>query len=143
MFIKAKLAAFAYAEAAHCGGFDSMLAVACVVRNRVRKGWFGGDWLKVIANAGDAASLMYPPEVERPPILEDLTAPGFRRVLQEVDDIFLGMFKDTLTEGGLYYMNLTHAEQGQVVRPWFAEKILRDPANHPRKAQVSMIQIFS
>ena len=137
-FVKAQVAAFVYAEAAHLGGYDAMLAVACVLQNRVKRGWFGGEWLKVIANASDTTAL------EGGPLRKVETfTPEFRRLLQEIDDIFLGTFADTFTAGGLYYMDFCYTEHGQTVRPWFQEKILRDQENHHRIAQVSMLQIFS
>lgn len=137
-FVKAWVAAFCHAEAAHCGGHDAMLAVACVLRNRVKKGWFGGDWLKVVDNAAEASALT--PKTYTP---IDLSDPGFRRLLQEVDDIFLGMYPDSYTEGGLYYMDALYPTHGQQLKPWFQEKILQDGVNHPRKAQVGMLMIFS
>lgn len=144
-FIKAKLADYAWAEAFDQGGVNGMLAVACVLRNRQRKGWWGGDWMAVINNAKDAA----PYESTWPE--PDLSRGDFRTVLQEIDDIYLGMYRDDLTgrderdpkrkDGGLYYMNIT--AEGRTPRRWFEEKILADSKNHPRIAQVGMLYIFS
>lgn len=134
-FVKAQVAAFVYAEAAECGGHDSMLAIACVLRNRVRKGWFGGNWIAVLEHAGDTASqpITFPASY-------DLTSKTFIRVLQEIDDIFLGVYVDTFTDGGLYYWD---SQKPAPPKPWFVEKILNDGPNHPRKAQVGTIYIFA
>lgn len=144
-FIKARLAAFAYEEAADTGSANSMLAVACVMRNRVRKGWFSGDWMKVINAAKDSSPFALTERTEY-----DLNANAFRRALQEIDDVVTGLFEDDLTghslqrkDGGLYYMDACYAEKGKTVRPWFEQKILKDTANHPRIAQVGMLYIFA
>ena len=136
-FVKAQIAAYAYNEAAHCGGHDAMVAVACVLRNRVKAGWFGGDWMEVLNHAEEAAPLT---STIAPTIA--LSNSSFRRLLEEVDDIFLGMYTDTMTEGGLYYFDVLHAQTGRDIRPWFKQKILQDQANHPRKAQVGMLLIL-
>lgn len=134
-FIKGQIAAFCYAEGAHAGGYQSMLAVACVLRNRRSKGWFGGNWLEIIAHAEESSAHELLPQ----PAIK-LESADFRRVLQEIDDIYTGTYSDELTAGGLYYLDTL---SGNPSRPWFQEKILEQPLNHRRVAQVGMMYIFS
>lgn len=138
-FVKGQIAAFCHAEAAHAGGYQAMLAVACVLRNRRRKGWFGGNWLEIIQNAEESSAYDLQP---RPAI--KLDSGDFRRVLQEIDDIYTGTYLDELTAGGLYYLDtLFQDTSGTPLRPWFQEKILQQPLNHRRVSQVGMMYIFS
>lgn len=146
VFIKAKIADFAYQEASHFGSVNQMLAVACVIRNRVKAGWQGGDWIEVLAHAREVSAIeaMAP----RPYAMSD---PNFRQLLVAVEEIFYGTFRDTLTgggvlkatdPGGLYYMDSLYPDRGANLRPWFKSKILDDQTNHPRIAQVGMLYIF-
>lgn len=138
-FIKGQIAAFCYAEAAHAGGYQGMLAIACILRNRRRKGWFGGSWLEIIAHAQESSAH----ELQAAAGFK-LESPDFRRVLQEVDDIYTGTFTDELTAGGLYYLDTLFLDKpGLALRPWFQDKILQQPLNHRRVAQVGMMYIFS
>jgi hypothetical protein len=130
-FIKAQLVAFAHREAAHHGGIDNMLAVMHLVRNRHSAGWFGGDWLKILADAPDKAATIYPASEV------DLRETNVKLVLYHVDDIFNGMAPDKYTEGALYY-----AELNRVERNWFVTEIARDPVHHPRCAQVGPVTFF-
>lgn len=134
-FVKGQLIAFAYQEAGHCGGIDSMLAVCYVLRNRVKAGWFGGDWMNVLNGVDQSSAYEY----SRPEKV-DISAEIFQRLLMRIDDIFQGAAEDTMTREGLYYIE-TH-DRGRTMREWFARKIIRDFTNHPRVAQVGMIQIY-
>lgn len=151
--IKAEIVQIAVHEAGPSAGYDQMAAIACVLRNRLKKGWQGGSWQEIIRHAGEVAPLEDRP---RSPVV-DLTRPDIRRLLADVDDIYSGMFKDTFTGipegtgtvlpaakkiGGLYYADALWQDFG-VLRPWFQSKILNDPANHPRIAQVGTLYIFS
>lgn len=129
-YIKAQLAALAHREAAHMGGVNNMLAVAFVMRNRQRAGWFGGDWMEIIHNAYKVAAAIYPPSA---PNLRDLS---FRSFLQQVDDIYTGMAQDAMTEGALYYCELHRIE-----RAWFHENILQH-GQHERVANVGQVAFF-
>jgi hypothetical protein len=130
--VKAQLAFFAYAEANHTGSLDSMRAVCFIIRNRVRAGWAGADWNRVINHAPTHTA--HDARISRPSFESDI----FRRLLLEIDEIYSGGSADNLTEGGTYYCDVT----GRAIRPWFAENIVQQPANHPRVAQVGMIHIF-
>jgi len=133
-FVKAQLAMFAFDEACHTGSLDSMRAVAFIIRNRVQAGWSGGNWNRTINFAWRHSCFEW--EVSADPSLE---SDIFRRFLLQVDEIYDGTAEDNMTEKGLYYCDTT---RGRPVRDWFAATIVRDPANHPRVAQVGMIYIF-
>jgi hypothetical protein len=136
-FVKAQLATFAYMEANHTGSLDAMLAVCFIIRNRVRAGWAGGDWNRVINFAHRHAA--YELDTQEGPSLESEI---FRRLLLQVDEIYQGTMQDNLTETkGLYYCDAT--ERRRPMRDWFTTRIVRDPYNHPRIAQVGMFHIFS
>lgn len=143
MFIRGQLAAYAHGEAAHAGGFECMLAVACIIRNRQRAGWYSGNWMQILNAASDVSAFVTPSIA--PGI--DLSSAMFRRVLQDVDDIYNGTFDDELTgrsqqhkDGALYYVNTVDSRP---IREWFQDKIIRDPDNHPRIAQVGPFLLFA
>ena len=143
-FVKAQLARLAHNEAAHLGP-NGMAAIACIIRNRVRAGWFGGDWFQNIDHAYEKAAYRLEPSRELV-----VTSREFRGLLGDVEDIYNGTYQDTLTLGladagkpvpaGLYYMDPVNAEQAS---PWFLENIVRQPDRHPRIAQVVTLWIFS
>jgi hypothetical protein len=154
-YIKAEIVSFAASEAGPAAGIEQMLAIACVLFNRRKKGWHGGNWVQILNHAGDVSALE-----PHPRKIADLASPPIRRLLQQVDDIYTGMFNDDLTGvpmakdpitgsvragqvGGLYFLDAMWQERGETLRPWFQEKILGDQANHPRIAQVGMLYIFS
>lgn len=134
-FVKAQIAAFAWNEAGHCGGIDSMLAVCYVLRNRVRAGWFGGDWMSVLNGTEQSSAF----ELGQPKKM-DIGSEVFRRLLMQIDDIYQGVAIDNLTYEGLYYIETL--SRGRFPRDWFLRNIVSNFANHPRIAQVGMIQIF-
>jgi hypothetical protein len=133
-YIKARLATWAMKEAAPWGGdnLNCMLGMAFVIRNRVRAGWHGGDWLAVIEHSDDAAARIAPPYS---PNLRVLTVKQF---LQQVDDIYSGELRDDISQGGVYYAELDNIEQ-----EWFLEKICRDSAHHPRVGQIAQMVLFA
>jgi hypothetical protein len=139
-FVKAQLAAFAHREAYETGALTAMLAVACILRNRVRKGWHGGDWMTNLNHACEYAPFK---RETTDPDEYDLTNGAFRRVLQEVDDIYSGVYGDEFSSNGLYYLDTGLLQSGRVIRPWFEQRILGDGASHPRIAQVGNLVIFA
>ncbi len=136
-FIKGIAALLAWREE-ELNGVNGMLSVLFVVRNRVKAGWNGGDWGKIIEGhnqfssmtvLGDKRTVAYP----------DVREPSFQRVLQEIDAIYSGETADTLTNGALYYYN-----RGPGVTPggWFERTILANPKRFPRTATVGSTIYF-
>lgn len=130
-FIKAQLAAFVHREAAFHGGIDNMLAVAFVIRNRVRAGWMGGSWMGVIQSAETYSATIYTPTAL------DLREFHFRLLMQQIDDIYSGLMPDRMTDGALFY-----AELNRVEREWFKQNILAHLDEHPRVATVGNVSFF-
>ncbi len=115
-----------------------MLGVQFVVRNRVKAGWSGGDWGKVIEShnqfssisvLGDAMTIWYP----------DVRDPNFQRVLQEVDGIYDGTTADTLTNGALYYADMASPAYNK--GGWFDRNVAQSP-DHPRVAVIGSTTYF-
>src|SRR5437763_4895121 len=90
-YVKGKLVSFAAEEGMRYGGADCTLAVAQVLANRVRAGWQGGEWEKVIRDAPNYRGTEYPEPFEINP--RDLT---FRSLLQRIDEIYHGTAGDSL-----------------------------------------------
>jgi hypothetical protein len=135
-FVKARLASFAYREMNGCG-YKAMLAVAYIIRNRVRAGW-GNDWNTCLNSAGKFSAFELRPETT-----VELTSSDFTRLLADVEEIYSGNRADTLTEGGLYYYDVLRQDKKDTPQHrWFAEKIMQDAKNHPRVAQVGMVHIY-
>jgi len=136
-FVRAQLAAFAYSEAFACGSLDGMVAVAQVLRTRVRRGWHGGSWMANLNQTGAYAPYQ-PIEQEF-----DIGNERFRNLLQDVDDIYSGIDEPLWEGDGLYYCDPLLLQSGRVMRPWFEQRILGDGAHHPRIAQVGTLLIFA
>lgn len=133
-FIKAQYALLAWREGHRYGGLDNMLAVAYVVRNRVKAGWHGGDWLEVMSNHQNFAAEENPQFAQA---LPDVRETNCRFLLQRIDDIFNGMAVDKMTDEALYY-----AELHSITRPWFTINILKKREEHPLVAQVGPVAFF-
>jgi hypothetical protein len=118
-FVKAQLCLYAWREA-HEKGLNEMEAILFVLRNRYRAGW--GEWLSLAKCDGGE----YP----------SLQNYDFQMLLQRVDYIFDGSAPDKMTEGALYYADLTDASED------FVEKIVRNPEEHPRCASISSLYFF-
>jgi hypothetical protein len=136
-FIKGQLAWLAWSEAHHIGGIDGPIAIALMVRNRVRAGWLGGDWGAVISmhHSYSADSNLVAHGAH---LLMECRDRDFLSFLQKIDDIFSGQLQDTYTGGGLYCCDLN-----MVRREWFKENILAHLDQHPRVASVASLTFFS
>lgn len=131
-FIKAELARVAYQEAHHYGGVDSMLAIVYVMKNRVDAGWFGGEWMDVLQRHYEASA--YEATEMQPINVRDLQ---FRILLQKIDGVYDGSEPDHLTDGALFYCELT-----EVTREWFVKNVLQRRESHPRCASVGPLTFF-
>lgn len=130
-FIKGQIANFCIHEAIDAGGSDNVAAIAFVLRNRVDAGWHGGDWMHILETAPGMRG------TEPPPLehlnLRDSTVKLF---LQRIDDIYHGT-EDDETHGAVFYGQLHN-----ITNPWFLANIARDPANHPRLANIGLTTFF-
>lgn len=130
-FIKGQLVGIALQQGARYGGFDVMLAIGQVHKNRVNAGW--GDWLQIIAGSRGMSGTFY--ETANP---VDPRSIEFRTMLARVDDIYHGTAEDVMTEGALYY-----GELHNITSEWFKENILAHPGTHPRVAKVGDVTFFA
>lgn len=134
-FIKGQLVGVAVREALRHGGYELPLAIAQVMANRVRAGWYGGDWLRVLIGAAAVAG--NPAQDMAPFNRKDLV---FRTILHRIDDVYNGVAEDRITNGALYYCELAAP-----IRPWFQETIISYPGreDHPITASFFPITFFA
>lgn len=141
-YIKALLLDYAVCEAWHERSPAVVLAIAQVMANRVKAGWYGGDWLQAITDAPNRCATTTP--FRRPPI--NPREPAFRQMLLDIDAIYHGTADESAVnpedlEGvarpALYYANLENAPN-----VWFRETIASNPTEHPRLAKVGSFTFF-
>lgn len=136
-YVKSRLMDFVIEEAYSSGGVEPMLAVAQVLANRVKAGWQGGDWLRVIDSAPDYRGTLQPKNYS--PL--DPRDGSFRELMRRVDDVYHGTADDANVNNdsgkSLYY-----AELHNINRDWFQEHILSDLESHPRLAVVGQLTFF-
>lgn len=136
-YVKSRLMDFVIEEAYSSGGVETMLAVAQVLANRVKAGWQGGDWLRVIDTAeqyrGTVQTKAYVPI--------DPRDGNFRELMRRVDEVYHGTADDANVnnESG---KSLYYAELHNINREWFQEHILDDLESHPRLATVGQLTFF-
>jgi hypothetical protein len=129
-------------------GIHGMLAVAFAIRNRVRAGFYNGDWIKVLSHHKDWSATLEP-------YTEDFPDPrnhAFMMLLQEIDYIFAGDKEDDITRPKsetakalavdpppvLYYAKLN-----EITNPKFLADICRRPDLHERIATVGALTFFT
>lgn len=136
-YIKSRLMDFVIEEAYANGGVEPMLAVAQVIANRVKAGWQGGDWLRVIDNAPEYRGTQPGKNFVR----VDPRDGNFRELMRMIDDVYYGTADDTNinTRDG---KSLYYAELHNINRAWFQEHILNDLTSHPRIAKVGQLTFF-
>jgi hypothetical protein len=137
-FVKSLLALLAWREE-RSNHVNGMLGVCFVVRNRVKAGWNGGDYLKnitahnqfsSISVIGDGGTVAYP-------VSND---PEFMQILQLVDLVYDDTRPDTITNGALYYADMN--SPGYNHGGWFDRNIVQNPTAHPRCAQIGSTTYF-
>jgi hypothetical protein len=128
--VKAELVAFCYDEAVASGDVNSMLAIACVIKNRVDRGF--GDWLDVLFNAGTISAHEFGPTKKL-----DLGNGNLTTLMREVEDIYHGVFLDEFTDKCVYYCFVERP-----IRDWFAKHIIQRPQDHPQTATVGTMKLY-
>jgi hypothetical protein len=129
-----------------------MKACAFTIRNRVKAGWYGGDWISVLAHHREWSARIEPYSEELP----DPRNYAFNLFLQDITGIFTGLVEDNITvtdssasirqnlplSAGpspvLYYGRLD-----QITNPWFLEQISQNHDKHRVVAQVGLLHFFS
>ena len=142
-FLKAKIVDVCWREASQEGGCVAMLAVACVLANRVTAGW--GDWMTVLQTV-DRKSAPDPWAEREDARTMDLSDDDLNTLFREVEDIFHGVYADDITAGmdgaGRPVRALYWCFVDRSISQWFTENIIRRPEDHPRIAQQGMMQLF-
>lgn len=155
-FVIGQLSLFAWREGKRLspGCRAAYLGIAHIIKNRVESGWINGDWLRLIEDAPIHGA-------------DDMAAMDWRSMpdIHDKDFIWLhsmvGMLYDrklddqvtaaantnwtkhqatmlkTLPRRGLFYCNLQLP-----IRPWFREKIICNPTEHPRQAEAGTVTFF-
>lgn len=139
------LADFAYQEARYTGNLECMRAICFVLRNRVRAGWFDSSWLGAIVSARGQSNAAH----------SSGRADGFandrllQMIIRDVDDIYMAQDRsDDSTRlmllgdnppktAALYYMFVDRP-----VSSWFAENVVRKPAEHPQTGNIGPLMLF-
>jgi hypothetical protein len=134
-------------------GVSGAKACAFSFRNRVRAGWFGGNWADVLSHHREVAATTEP----LPDLIPDPRESGFRTFLQDITNIFSGQAEDTITiaqDSMANYMkigNLSAAPPpvlyfgrlSEITNPWFLENISRNHAQHRVVASVGTLNFWT
>lgn len=142
---RAALAMFAAREAGPGGCYEQMKAIAICMRNRVRQGWHGGDWLQVIERASENAANL--PGVK--PILQAENR-DFQRIIRDIDEVYWNRTdwkkepsRDPMPSLDEALGNACYwAFLNQPMTPWFREHVLDDPENHPQKTNMGLMMFY-
>jgi hypothetical protein len=133
-YIQSMLFNFCWREAVVHGGYNNMLAIAFVIRNRVRSGWFNGDWLEILDHAHGVCGTWRDQDSHVP----SMSKPEIRTVLSYIPNIYAGVEPDKMTEGALYY-----GELDRIDNTWFKESILAHLDIHRRVATIGPVTFFT
>lgn len=101
--------------------------MSCIA-NRVRLGW--GGWLDVLDRVP-----LFSAQIEQPGGTPSIWEPTFVRLLHEVEAIYDG--SADYSKGATYWCDLRRVETD-----FFKNKILTDPQNHPRIADMNTLTLF-
>ena len=135
VYIAGRLAEYAMQQGARHGGLANMLLAAHVIRNRVEAGWHGGDWLRVLDAAPEAAGNDYAAD----PWPVDVQSFVTKKLLEKIDGVYGGEEPDVYSGGeALYFADLASPS----LRPWFVERIARQPELHERIGSVGPVSLF-
>ena len=136
-FIKARLVMLAADTAYHMGGVEPMLAVAQVIANRVKAGWCGSDWMKVLDCAADYAGCEFTEQRVDP------RNGSFRELERRIDDVYYGTAEDDNVNTPTGGVSLYYAEMGRPNTEWFERNVLADREAHPRLATVGLLTFYA
>ena len=157
---RAALALFAVRAAGQGGSLEQMKAIAYCIRNRVKAGWFDGQWVTVIEHAEESAA-----NLSNGAHFLDLNNRALQRLVADIDDIYYGGRGQDVSFGGRVEQGKAPmpaqrytAEGGdlegslgkscywcwinQPFTPWFQTNILDDPDNHNCRVQMGLMAFF-
>lgn len=153
--LRAQLALFAARAAGQGASLEQMKAIAYCIRNRVKAGWWDGNWLTVMEHSRDI-------EANTPdqPWYLDPTDRALQRLVADIDEIYYGgrPAGGARVEQAPMIAQRYLAESGDMEeaigkcvywawlnRPftkWFRENVLEQAHNHPNRAQMGMMAFF-
>lgn len=146
-FTRAQLAAFCIREAGLSAPLEHMKAIALCMRNRVRQGWHGGEWLENIDEAGQ-----YSAHSPGPRVSLDMKDRSQSRLVREIDEIFFSRpsdgFEASESAGESISLEESVAKSvywGFVNRPftdWFKSQILYKAEEHRQGTQIGLMMLF-
>jgi hypothetical protein len=110
---------------------QGMLAVGCMIRNRVTSGW--GQWQFVLDNHEQWSAVPTNNRLK----LGDISDVLFLRLLGTCDNLIAGLEKD-ITAGALW----GGCRLDEITSEKFLADIVRNPENHPRISQVGTLVFF-
>lgn len=125
---KAQLVLIGWRYGQEYGGHLASCMVMSCLMNRVRKGW--GTLLEVLDRIPNFAATTEIP-VGTPSIWE----PQFVRLLHEVEGIYDGTMD--YAKGAVYW-----ADTRRIDTPFFRDKILTNPDDHPRVVDMNTFMCF-
>lgn len=126
---KAQLVTVGYQWGLPYGGHTAACLIMNTIGGRVRAGW--GSWLECIERIPTFSA-----QLDIPTGSPRIWEPDFVRLLVEVDACYDGT-SIIDAKGALYWADLNHVDN-----PWFIEKILGDPENHPRCGNMNSLTLF-
>jgi hypothetical protein len=152
---KGALALFAAREAGIGASLEQMKAICYCVRNRVREGWWDGQWLTVMEHAFEVAGNEPPPR-----FCLDLNARPLQRLIADIDDIYYsgraqknGFRHDEAPKAQRFAAEAFDLEDaiarscywcfmGKPFTPWFKKNIIEMPDQHPCRPQMGLMLFF-
>jgi hypothetical protein len=142
---RAQLVAVAFDEAGPGGSLEQMRAIAMCIRNRVRQGWYDGDWLEVIENMQSTAA-----NLARVHVPLDGNNRSLQRLIADIDEIYFSRRDYVREPSGQKMPDLEEAIGNAVYwafinqpfSPWFKIHVLDDPSHHPQKANMGLLFFY-
>ncbi|MGA9668395.1 MAG: hypothetical protein WBQ94_04260 [Terracidiphilus sp.] len=154
---RAALALYAARAAGEGGSLEQMKGIAYCIRNRVKAGWYDGQWLTVIEHADESGA--NPPGIR---VVLDPNNRALQRLAADIDDIYYGAGAEgpgNREQKKLAPVAQNFAPSGGELRDavgracywawvnepftaWFQEHILDHPEDHIMKAQMGMMLFF-
>lgn len=146
---KAALVLFVAKEVQDSNSLSLMRGIALAVRNRVRAGMQGGNWLDVIENSGDYSG--NDPYRDVDPHRLSVNDRALQMFARDIDSIFYGESRDELVE--IFEGREMDGKRGDPIlywqfinrplRQWFVENIVRDNKNHARRTQIGNVVFYT
>jgi len=137
-YVKSLAVLLAWREEA-VNGVNGCLGVLFVIRNRATAGWEQGDWFAIMTakNQFSSMTVLGDGQTTKYPEMHD---PVFNKLLQYVDGVYDGTTQDTLTQGAVYYADISSPYFNQT--GWFAKTILANPTRFPSVAKIGTTTYF-